>query len=169
MTRLASICALCALCGSALAESVEVAWSPSTSTNVAGYRVSYQLSAVGYQPTTVLDVGAATNVVITNLIVGETYQFYATAYTSNGIESLPSNTVTYSVRPQPPTLIEDYVLLTWGGPWEILESTNLLSGFSVIATTPLPWFVTRRDRSGNRFYRVRSAPPVLKLQFSPAP
>jgi hypothetical protein len=87
------------------ANSVILAWDPSVSTNVAGYRVYYGVASHGY--TNVVSVGAATTTTISGLSDGTTYYFAATAYSTDGIESdfsAETNYVTPVPLNQPPTL-----------------------------------------------------------------
>ncbi len=70
-------------------------WSPSTSTNLAGYKV-YMGTASGRYGTP-LDVGNVTSYVVSNLTVGTTYYFAVTSYSSSGSESTPSNEVSKSI------------------------------------------------------------------------
>src|SRR5258708_5166666 len=60
------------------ANSVTLAWDPSISTNVAGYRVYYGVASRSY--TNSVNAGAATSVTITTLADATTYYFAATAY-----------------------------------------------------------------------------------------
>jgi hypothetical protein len=71
-------------------QSATLAWNPSVpSTNVAGYFLFYGEAAGSC--TNQLDVGLATNGVVSNLVAGTTYYFVATAYTSSGLQSDDSN------------------------------------------------------------------------------
>lgn len=71
--------------------SVHLAWDPSPDTNVAGYYIYTGPSSGSY--TSRIDVGNVTNATIGNLAPGQTYYFVATAYTTDLVESLPSNEV----------------------------------------------------------------------------
>src|SRR5262245_45900200 len=80
-----SLMALSALASiSAFADSVMLAWDPSVSTNVVGYRVYYGIGSRSY--TNHVSV-TGTNATVSGLAVATTYYFTATAYDSNGIES----------------------------------------------------------------------------------
>jgi hypothetical protein len=74
---------------------VTLAWSPSISTNVAGYKIYYGLASGVYNNS--ISVACSTNVTITGLAEGTTYYFAATAVDALGIESQFSNETTYSV------------------------------------------------------------------------
>jgi hypothetical protein len=74
---------------------VTLAWDPSPDAWVAGYALHHGTASGNY--TVHLDVGNSTSVTVSNLTPGVTYYFVATAYTSDGLESLPSNEVSYLV------------------------------------------------------------------------
>jgi hypothetical protein len=75
-------------------QSARLAWNPSVpSTNVAGYTIYYGGATGNY--TNQLNIGLATNGVVSNLVAGRTYYFAATAYTSSGLESAYSDEVVW--------------------------------------------------------------------------
>ena len=73
---------------------VVLAWDPSPDTNVVGYAVQYGTNSGSYQ--TRVDVANQTNATIQLPTTGTTFFFVAIAYTVDGVESLPSNEVSYS-------------------------------------------------------------------------
>lgn len=77
--------------------SVTLAWNPSTSTTVIGYRVSYGLSSRSY--TQQVDVGNKTSVFIPALLAGKIYYFAVSAYNAAGTQSSLSNEVSVSTNP----------------------------------------------------------------------
>ena len=70
---------------------VQLTWLPNRERNIAGYRVYYGPRSHKY--TARIDVGNNTSVSITNL-VGRNF-FAVTAYNTLGLESLPSNEVSW--------------------------------------------------------------------------
>ncbi len=91
---------------SALAlSSVNLAWTPSTGTNIAGYHVYYGAASRTY--TNMVFIANATNTTISGLTDGVTYYFAATAVDNSGLEGDYSNEATATsqfVVNQPPTL-----------------------------------------------------------------
>jgi len=77
------------------ASNVTLAWNPSISTNVAGYKIYYGLASGVYNNT--ISVGNTTNATVTGLVEGTTYYFAATAFDALGTESQFSNETSYSV------------------------------------------------------------------------
>jgi hypothetical protein len=73
--------------------SVSLAWDPSPDSNVAGYAIHYGNGSGNYS--TSLDVGNQTTATVAGLARELTYYFVVTAYTADGVESLPSNEVKY--------------------------------------------------------------------------
>jgi hypothetical protein len=84
--------------------SITLAWDPSADPSVIGYRVYYGGATRAY--TNSVSAGSATTLTISNLTIGTTYYFAATAYDTNGIESDYSSEVSGAVNlpNQAPTL-----------------------------------------------------------------
>ena len=108
--------------------SVTLAWNPSISTNVAGYKIYYGLACGVYCNTISVAGSTATNATVTGLVEGTTYYFAATAVDALGIESQFSNETSYSVPTNstptlPPTLdpLTDMVINENAG----LQTVNL--------------------------------------------
>lgn len=83
---------------------VRLTWDASPDASVTGYRLYNGVVSGIY--TNSVTVGNSLTGTISNLFVGTTYYFVATAYTASGVESLPSNEVIYTVqspRPETPT------------------------------------------------------------------
>ncbi|MGQ0695511.1 MAG: fibronectin type III domain-containing protein [Nitrospiraceae bacterium] len=70
-------------------------WDPSTSTNVAGYKVYMGTASGTYSAS--ITVESTTTYTVSNLGVGSTYYFAVTAYNTSGIESSFSNEVSKSI------------------------------------------------------------------------
>jgi Big-like domain-containing protein/HYR domain-containing protein/fibronectin type III domain protein len=86
------------------AGSFSLAWDPSPSANVAGYRVRYGSTPLAY--TTIIDAGANFATQLNGLPAGQTYYFVVDAYDAAGDASGPSNqlTVIVDAEPTPPTV-----------------------------------------------------------------
>ena len=81
------------------ATNVTLAWNanPPTSdpaTNTTGYRMHIGFASGNYTQST--DVGKNTTFTLTNLTSGSTYYFAVTAYDAAGVESPPSNEVSFT-------------------------------------------------------------------------
>ena len=107
MNKLYAYCIIVILSLTALLQvcAVQLAWDPSPDANVTGYKIYYGTNSGSYQ--IIVDVGNVTNttITLTNYAPITTY-FIATAYTVEGVESLPSNEVSYAApkpKPSPPT------------------------------------------------------------------
>jgi len=78
-------------------ESVTLAWDPNVDANIAGYRLHYGTAPDVYS--SVLDVGNDTTGTIHDLIPGVAYYIVVTAYNADGLESPPSNEVSFTLDP----------------------------------------------------------------------
>lgn len=78
---------------------VHLAWDPSPDASVAGYRIYHGLASRQY--TNIVDAGAVTNVIVTNLSRGVKMFFAVTAYTTNQLESDFSNEVSTRIGAKP--------------------------------------------------------------------
>ena len=79
---------------------VRLAWSAAPDDTVVGYNVYY--GPVATTITNQWNVGQTLTTTITNLVPATTYYFFATSYNSSGMESDPSNFITYTT-PDAPT------------------------------------------------------------------
>jgi hypothetical protein len=76
-------------------QDVTVAWDPSTTPDVAGYILHFGTNSGAYFDFVV--GGSATTAIAPGLLEGITYYFAATAYTTNGVESEPSDELSYTI------------------------------------------------------------------------
>ena len=83
----------------AIAADVTLAWDPSLSAGITGYRLYLGTTSGVYIQTS--DVGIMTSTMVSNLIIGKTYYFVVTAYESSGLESPPSNEVSFTPTASP--------------------------------------------------------------------
>lgn len=83
------------------AQTITLAWDPDPAPNIAGYRLYSGIVSGVY--TQQIDVGNTTTTVVSNLVAGTTYFFAVTAYNTVGLESAPSNQISYSVPSSGPT------------------------------------------------------------------
>ncbi len=69
-------------------------WDANADPSVAGYHVF--VGTIPGQPSSEIDAGNNTSIIISNLLPGTTYYFSVTAYSTTGAESLPSSEVSYT-------------------------------------------------------------------------
>jgi Fibronectin type III domain len=80
---------------------VTLAWDPNLDSTVAGYRLYSGTKSKVYTQTS--ELGNVTSTVVSNLIAGTKYFFVVTAYNTTGLESLPSNEVSYTASTSTPS------------------------------------------------------------------
>lgn len=145
-----------------------LAWNPSISTNVVGYKIYYGLASGVYNNT--ISVGNSTNVTITGLIAGTTYYFAATAVDALGVESPFSNVTSY--RPGVPTIriraanTGAFTLAVSGliGRTYEIEATEDFTAWTVIGIVTVGFGGSLDFTDANaanfpqRFYRAREIP-----------
>lgn len=85
------------------AATVSLQWNRNPEADVIGYKVYF--GPVSTSPSTVIDAGNATNATVSGLQEGTTYDFYASAYNSAGLESDLSAPVTYTVSSSSSALV----------------------------------------------------------------
>ena len=75
-----------------------LAWDPNPDENIAGYKLHYGTAPGTYDQ--VIDVGNGSTGTVTDLSANITYYFVVTAYNDIGLESPPSNEVSYALDPE---------------------------------------------------------------------
>lgn len=73
---------------------VTLEWDPNQESDIAGYRLYYGTSSGNYSNT--IEVGNETTALVEQLDPAGTYYFAVTAYNTEGLESLPSDEVSYT-------------------------------------------------------------------------
>ena len=76
-------------------QSVTLAWDANPDPNVAGYNLYYGVESGTYPSK--IPVGDVTSATVTGLVEGMTYYFVLTVHDQAGVESNPSNEVSYTV------------------------------------------------------------------------
>ena len=89
-----------AICAHVDAGKMSLQWGKSNDANVTGYKVRVAHATSG--ATTFIDVGNTNTVNVESLMDGQTYKVAVFAYTRDGIDSDPSNLISYTV-PVPTT------------------------------------------------------------------
>src|SRR5688572_18234488 len=108
----------------ASAATISIVWEPSPSSDVVGYAVYYGHKSGEYS--TRIDTANQT-IFSLQPIAGSNYFFVVTAYTSAGLESLPSSEVAYEPNP-------DFLEITAGnfnGLFDVVPSQKSLGSFTL--------------------------------------
>lgn len=79
------------------AEQVTLAWNPNPESDIIGYRLYY--GKVSGQYSQSVDAGNTTTFTLTGLSAGTVYYAVVTAYNTFGLESLPSNEISFEANP----------------------------------------------------------------------
>ena len=119
------------------AQSVTLAWDPSTSTNVAGYRINYGTQS-GIYPN-VVDVKNVTTYQVQGLDVTQNYFFAVTAYDTSGVSSSFSNEVELPAAYPPGTTT--------------ISSFTANSAYPLLAGTAVTWTAAATSLKGAVEYR----------------
>jgi len=145
------------------AASLALVWDPSPSSGVAGYLIQASL-ADGTQRV-IYDVGNVTNAVVDNLVKGQTYSFYATAYDLNGNQSGPSNTLTYTIPADSASAKYIGSDTNTGGNWKGVYGTQ---GYWMVgAPASLPSYATVTTTAPQWIWNSTSSyAPALQLPTS---
>ncbi len=153
---------LLAFPGLLLAQNVELAWDPSISDDVAGYKIYYKANSTelpldgieALEGPSPIDVGNVTSFTLTELPEGSVYYFRATAYDSEGNESTLSNLTASAWIPAPvaPEIGETAgtpATLIWSTPPADLDLTfTLLYGTDPQLRTSSATIMSRNGDSG---------------------
>jgi len=124
----------------AKAATVGLAWDASSDPTVTGYKIYTGTALLVY--TNSINVGNTTNCTISNLVVGVTYHFAATAYNAFGLESDYSAEATYAV----PVGVAPVITAQ---PTNLTVSAGSSALFSVSATGTLPFTYQWRFKGTN--------------------
>ena len=138
-------------------ESVTLAWDANSESDLAGYRIYYGQSS--QSRTNRIEVVNGTTATISNLSRGRTYSFVATAYNSSGLESEPSNEVSYTVadEPQPLLIMTDTLMARTNGEVQFSVSDQSVTS-SCSRRPPISW-------TGVQLRRIPS--PTRRSQWWP--
>ena len=153
-------------------QSVSLAWNPSP--DATGYHVYYGTESGNYDQR--MTVNGATVATVSGLVEGVTYYFVVTAYDTQGLESSPSNEVSYTVpgillRLRPMTvpgsgLSRAFTFDTTGNPgsWVLEMSYDMKTWKGVVggggAPADIPVLVSAKRAL---FFRLKSPSPGMHL------
>ena len=82
---------------------VTLTWDSDTDTQIVGYRLYYGTASASYGQ--FVDVGNLTTTTLANLASGTTYFVVVTSYNAVGLESLPSNEVSFDLAADPTPVV----------------------------------------------------------------
>jgi hypothetical protein len=170
LAALALLLAFCSLAHGAVpvtgsGQSLTLTWDPSISRNVAGYIVYYGADGTNFEYG--VDVGNSTSYVACGLQPGQTNCFAVIAYNTQGVESRPSNIISYIVPgllsvapktgPRSPATIRFPVAP--GHTYQLQASVNLQTWSTIWQSTATnnAWFQFQDVEGANlrmRFYRL---------------
>ena len=146
---------------------VTLAWNPSTSTNVTGYKIYYGLACGVYNS---VESVTGTNVTITGLAAGTTYYFADTAVDASGVESPFSNEASFTtgvptvrIRTAPAGQFVLTVSGLIGQTYDIEASQDLMTWTNIGTVTPdasgsLDFADTNAAGFPQQFYRTHEIP-----------
>ncbi len=148
-------------------QSVTLAWNRNSNTNVAGYNIYYGGVSGAY--TNMVNAGNATNATISGLVLGTTYYFVATSYSSLNVQSPFSSEVSYAVSTASPkvrllvTPTRQFILTVTGpiGHTYNIQATQDFKTWTVISTVTmgasgsLNFTDTNAASFSRRFYRAQ--------------
>jgi hypothetical protein len=158
--------------GSTFAKDITLAWNPNTEADLAGYNL-YVAEAGQAANTITVSTNSAT---VLGLVEGKTYTIYATAFNTAGLESDPSQQISYTVpvtgllpdqMDSPLKLSTGNMRITTrgdaGNTYTLQATTNVALGPWLTVATLQPntnGIMTYTDRSKlpSRFYRTLQAP-----------
>lgn len=151
-----------------VADNVTLAWDANSETNVIGYRLHYGPTSGQYTNSITIN-SPLTSATVYNLTGGSEYFFAVTAFNESGLESDPSNEVSYLVPQAAPTLtiertfLSTMVLTVKGKPGEevIIQATRDLDApiweeafRGIIPSSGEITFIEATNSSARRFYRA---------------
>lgn len=113
------------------ADSVTLAWDPSSDPDIIGYHLYYGIASQTY--TGFVDAGPSTIATVDNLVPGITYYFAATTVDSAGLESSFSSEVVYQPAPSPCSILLGELVQSYDGtPKPVTATINPLNVALVI-------------------------------------
>jgi hypothetical protein len=155
--------------------SVKITWTPSLSTNVAGYDIYYGTASSNY--THSVSVSNVTDVTVAGLTNGTTYYFAAKSYTGTGVLSLFSQQIAFvaGLTSAIPATISSPIASqsgqfgflisgSAGYQYAVEASTNLVNWVVIgINTAPFAFVDTNASQFPHRFYRAVYAANLQSL------
>ena len=155
---------------------VTLAWDANSETDLAGYRV--YVGQESGKRTTSFEAGRATTITLENLTAGATYYVSVTAYNTTGLESLPSEEVSFTVLSVAAPLVLEPLTAPPAGDPALTASTPTITqggvlgsggyGFVITATPGRRLAVYASDDMVNWELLATSDNPTGRLQATDA-
>jgi hypothetical protein len=121
------------------ATTVTLAWDPSGISGIAGYRLYYGTSSGSYSNSR--NVIGGTTITIAGLTPGQTYYFVVTSFNSAGLESLPSNQISFTTSgtgaPKQAELVWENTSTGERSIW--IMQNGVLAYWISLPTMPIQW------------------------------
>jgi hypothetical protein len=138
-------------------QAITLQWDPNRETDLAGYKVYYGETSSSF---VMANAGKTNSYTLNSLTPGKTYNFYVTAYNTAGLESNPSQSISYTVpQPQSSTVRLSWAAATASSLKEYQVSIKKLSstsGFTRFTTTNT-YFDISNLSSGEPYYILTRA------------
>jgi hypothetical protein len=168
-----------------VAKPIKLGWNAATDMAVRGYAIYY--GRTNLTATTRINAGTNLSCTISGLLVGVTYRIYAVSYDAQGIESLPSNQVTFTPITPAPTNVPPRLQIARQTNGSMTLSyaagTNTTCAIQFAATPTAKYWQTLTNVAANaagniiitdtsasrvpqRFYRVALTPQPLVSSIS---
>jgi hypothetical protein len=138
---------------SSAVQSVTLTWNASTSHDIAGYNVYYGSASGNY--TNVISVGNVTNATISGLSEGTCDYFVVKARNAVGLESLPSNEISYTVSER--FLLAIQTVCLTGTPASVLVTAT--------GATPAQWALESSSDLKNWSTAAEGTNPLINVSL----
>ena len=146
---------------------VTLAWPPSPSANVVGYKIYYGISSGNYMSAVPVFGATTTNVTINGLVAGVTYYFAATSFDNSGnqgvfspeVSAVPASTeIAVTLTPVLASPAGQFSFTISGGygyQYVVQASTNLMNWINLQTNmAPFNFVDSNAGQFSHRFYRT---------------
>lgn len=180
MGLLMQVFALRSASAQVLAKPITLGWNAASDVTIRGYAIYY--GRTNLTTNTRIDSGTNLSCTISGMLVGVTYRIYAVSYDAQGIESLPSNQITFTpttpAAPNPPPRLQIARQADGSMKLSLTTATNVTCAIQFASTPTAQYWQTLTNvpanQAGNviatdisasrvpqRFYRAVLSPQPL--------